>query len=255
MSTEWCNIYDEKIETLKSIVVKQQRAVNKIDAGDREKYIIISGMNEDNIEDDVAVYVNDEQKISALFKVIGIALPENYSIQRLGKQNTEYRRIIKMDVTNKSIRDEILKHVKVLKAKGSPWDVIYMKKDLHKYSLLSRTIPLSNKVGRGGVAVYIKNGLNVKCRVFENICPDAVIFEIKNTDTTLISPYIAPENSSYKNHEIFSIINFIIKNFKNKHVCLIGDLNSRCGTPDIDPSKVYIHNPDGGGGGGGGDSS
>ena len=84
---------------------------------------------EDNIEDDVAV--NDEQKFSALFEVIGIELPENNRIQRLGKQNTKYKRIIEMDVTNKSIRDEILKHAKLLNAKGSPWDVIYIKNDLH----------------------------------------------------------------------------------------------------------------------------
>ena len=83
--------------------------------------------------------------------------------------------------------------------------------------------------------------MNVKCRVFENICPDAVIFEIENTNTILISLYIAPDNSSYRNHEIFSIINFIIKNFKNKHACLIGDLNPRCGTPDIDPINQSIN--------------
>ena len=75
--------------------------------------------------------------------------------------------------------------------------------------------------------------MDVKCRVFENICPDAVIFEIENTNAIFIAPYIAPDNSAYKNYEIFSIINY-----------LIGDLNSRCGTPDINPSKVYIHNPD-----------
>ena len=72
-----------------------------------------------------------EDNNTALFRVIGIALPEGYSIQSLGKQNTKYKRIIKMDVTSKSGRDEILKNAKLLKAQGSPWDVIYIKKDLH----------------------------------------------------------------------------------------------------------------------------
>ena len=47
------------------------------------------------------------------------------------------------------------------------------------------------------VAVYVNDEQKiVKCRVLENICPDAVIFEIENTDAILISPYITPDNPS-----------------------------------------------------------
>ena len=126
-----CDIYEEKIETLKSIICKQQRAINEIDAGDRDKNIIISRMIECNLVDGDAVYENDEQKVSALFKAIGIALPLGAKVERLGKPNQMYKRVIKLNVTSKQNRDEILKKTNILKTKGSPWDTVFVKKDLH----------------------------------------------------------------------------------------------------------------------------
>ena len=45
MLTERCNIYDEKNEMLTSIISKQQRALNEIDAGDRERSLLVRCMN------------------------------------------------------------------------------------------------------------------------------------------------------------------------------------------------------------------
>ena len=58
------------------------------------------------------------------------------------------------------------------------------------------------------------------------ICPDAV-----------------PENAVYKIYGIFILLDVIIINFKNSSTYIMGELNSRCGTPDFDPHHIFV-NPD-----------
>ena len=62
-----------------------------------------------------------------------------------------------------------------------------------KFILMGRS-PTPNKTHREGVTVYTKNTLNVKYQVFDNISPDAVIFELENTNAIFIASYITPEN-------------------------------------------------------------
>ena len=70
--------------------------------------------------------------------------------------------------------------------------------------------------------------------MFENIYRDMVVFTVKGTDLLFIAPYITPENSQYKNKEIFTIVDFIIKCFNSYKIFMIGDFNTRCGDPVID---------------------
>ena len=110
------------------------------------------------------------------------------------------------------------------------------------FYLVGRSAESCSKVGRGGVAVYAKRTLCLSFRLYKDVCPDAVILEIVNTNAVIIAPYIVPDNSKYKVKKIFSIIDFIIKNFKNKLVYIMGDLNARCGTPIS--TLQYACNPD-----------
>ena len=126
-----CETYEENIDTLKTIVAKQQRTIGNIDKVERERNIIISGLSEETLLIDEQKYETDEQKVNALFKVMDISLPYDYELLRLGKANTSYHRTIKMNVFNKHNRDEILKKTSKLKNAGVPWDTIYIKKDLH----------------------------------------------------------------------------------------------------------------------------
>ena len=43
------------------------------------------------------------------------------------------------------------------------------------FELVGRSEPIAN-VRRGGVAVYKKSTVNINLRVFNDICPDAVVF-------------------------------------------------------------------------------
>ena len=112
-----------------------------------------------------------------------------------------------------------------------------------EFSFVGRSAKFGGDTGRGGVAIYAKNQLSLKFRLFEDICPDAVVLEIVDTDIVVIAPYIVPDNSKYKIDYVFPLLDFIIKNFKTKHLYIMGDLNARCATP-VDTAYHYAHNPD-----------
>ena len=56
---------------------------------------------------------------------------ENFTVQRLGKVTPNYSRMVKLNVGNKTIRDNILKKSNLLKDFNEPWSKVYLKKDLH----------------------------------------------------------------------------------------------------------------------------
>ena len=66
------------------------------------------------------------------------------------------------------------------------------------YNLIGRSAAVNSKVGRGGVAVFVKKSAELNLFVFDDVCKDAVIFGIKNTNSIFIAPYIPPVSSIYK---------------------------------------------------------
>ena len=84
------------------------------------------------IETDDTKYENDEEKINQLFEIPGVHTSEGYEALRIGKRNPNYNRIIKIDVRNKANRDKIVNLTKRLKDKETPWNNIYIKKDLRQ---------------------------------------------------------------------------------------------------------------------------
>lgn len=126
-----CDIYEENIATLKSTIANQQKSLNTIDSNERVKNLIISGLNEEDIIEGDDVYKSDEEKVAALFRVIGTTLPNNCTLTRLGKRNDRYARIIKLNVQNRLNRDNILKKTRDLKNANDIWKSVYLKKDLH----------------------------------------------------------------------------------------------------------------------------
>jgi hypothetical protein len=108
------------------------------------------------------------------------------------------------------------------------------------FKVVGKSEPNTN-VRRGGVAVYLKKALDLECVVYENICPDTVVFSIKGTRVLVVAVYVTPENSRYKNPSIFMILQNIIESFKEYKIYVIGDFNARCGTPEV---TKYTENPD-----------
>ena len=63
--------------------------------------------------------------------MIGATAPNGYDISRIGKESPNYHRYVKVNVHVKMYCDAIINEAKKLKDVNSPWDNIYMKKDLH----------------------------------------------------------------------------------------------------------------------------
>ena len=82
------------------------------------------------------------------------------------------------------------------------------------FQIIGRSPPISN-VSRGGVAVYKKLSFDMLFHVFTDLAPDTVVFSPVESKTLFIAPYITPDNSKYKNPEIFSNIDFTLDNYKN----------------------------------------
>ena len=128
-----CVQYEEEIETLKSIVVKQQQTLSRLDMDERNSSVIVSGLSENDIVHGEHTYKSDFEKISALLGEIGLSLPVGVEIQRLGKpsSNPNHSRVIKLKMSNKRERDEILKEKKKLRAAEEPWSRVYLNYDQH----------------------------------------------------------------------------------------------------------------------------
>ena len=127
-----CDEYEQSISVLKSIVSKQQHSLSMIDADERECNVIVSGLSEDNITIGDQNFQNDKDKIAAVLGEIDAPLPAEYSVERIGKESSNYTRIIKLKVGSKINRDAILLKSKDLKDNSeTSVNSVYLKKDLH----------------------------------------------------------------------------------------------------------------------------
>ena len=66
------------------------------------------------------MYERDEETIAYVFQIIGVTAPEGYEVARIGKENPNYNRYIKVDVRSKVIRDKIINQAKQLKDVKAP---------------------------------------------------------------------------------------------------------------------------------------
>ena len=96
---------------------------------------------------------------------------------------------------------------------------------------------------RGGVAVFKNILSNLKLNVILDSLTDCVIFEICNTPIVIAALYIVPYNSRYYSDSYFHNFELILSQFSHRHVFVIGDMNSRVGTP-IYERFAYKENPD-----------
>ena len=96
---------------------------------------------------------------------------------------------------------------------------------------------------RGGVAVYKNKSSSLKLNIILDSLMDCVIFEICNTPIIIIAIYIPPNNSAYFDDTYFNNLMLVMNHFKDRHVYIMGDMNSRIGTPEHEQLQ-YNENPD-----------
>ena len=73
----------------------------------------------------------DSDKFKAIPEIIGVPSNANYEMNRIGKPNDRTKRLLKVDVTTKEHRDDMLKKAKILKDQSESWSYVYLKRDIH----------------------------------------------------------------------------------------------------------------------------
>ena len=124
-----------KNEQLSSVIVTMQKSLNTIDADKRVTNLIINGLPEEEITNDEEELVDDKTKTKYLIHSIGITNIDphidGFEFTRIGTPVEGKKRVLKIDVGSKDIRDTILKETKKLKLLPAPWKRVYINKDVH----------------------------------------------------------------------------------------------------------------------------
>lgn len=115
----------KELNSLKEVVVQQQKALEGLDARNRERNLIIMGLAEAKGAE------TDEERCSLILSRIGCEAIQFESTARLGKPSDDRKRPVLVKVETREKRDEILKNAKKLKAAGDDFKLIYIKKDVH----------------------------------------------------------------------------------------------------------------------------
>ena len=128
---------DTAIATMTDIIINMQSSLNRIDSNTRNNNIIVSGLQEESIVDDVAGELrSDKDKIHCLFEVMNVGEDvlgdlDNFEISRIGQSKENTTRLVKVNVKSKTTRDSILEKAPSLKGKHEQWKRVYVKKDVH----------------------------------------------------------------------------------------------------------------------------
>ena len=129
------NIKNERIAQLTDTVVNVQRALNSIDAKERARNVIVSGLTEEDIVIDEMTLSGDTEKMMYIFGKIGIDkrfLNNPAVLQRIGRDsNGEKRRYLKIVLKDYETRETVIKNAPKLKNLGEPINKIYINRDTH----------------------------------------------------------------------------------------------------------------------------
>jgi hypothetical protein len=113
------------------------------------------------------------------------------------------------------------------------------------FNLVARSKAIESKSPRGGVAIYKKISSDVNLELLYDGLQDCVICRIMDTDILIVAFYIPPSNSKYFDELYFNNLDLIFSKFYSHQLLILGDLNSRIGTPLYNHSLRYTVNPDG----------
>ena len=109
-----------------SIIEQQQRFIEKIDAKERERNIVITGVCEADFDGRTSL----EDKCAVIFNKLEV-VPGHFTAKRLGKEVENRTRPILVVLENTDIKNELLENAKHLKKAEQIYAKIYIKRDVH----------------------------------------------------------------------------------------------------------------------------
>lgn len=119
-----------KVDQAYKIINQQQMFLESLDARERQKKLIITGVSEE--VDDLGH--NDHTKVKTILEGAGYSEDletANWEVRRLGQVNDRRKRPILLVVEDQKRRDAILNKAKNLKEAGPLLSSVYIKKDIH----------------------------------------------------------------------------------------------------------------------------
>ena len=125
---------EQKISRLTDTINNMQQAINAIDSKERAKNLIIAGLTENPIQLEESLLTDDYEKIRVLLDKIGLhqsVYSAIISVERIGKESSEKRRMLKVVLGDNTTRETIISHAKNLKDLEEPWKKIFINRDTH----------------------------------------------------------------------------------------------------------------------------
>ena len=116
-------------------------------------------------------------------------------------------------------------------------------KSPQKYFLVAKSKTEYKNKGRGGVAIYAKEHSVFNIDILSTDFNDLIVCNIRGSDVVLAAVYLPPIESKYYSHDYFDTLDLMCHTFSNRELYVLGDFNSRIGTP-VSPSIQYQSNPD-----------
>ena len=166
----------QDFNTLQGVITHQERFLERLDARDREKNFVITGLPE---ETEFGGASTDLGKCKKVCEIIGANV--EMDVVRIGKAVPGRHRPILGRVKNRETRDAVLTNTKVLKEAGPLYKNIYVKKDVYPAvrrewkRLNDAEITEKNKPANQGCNVYLDFKKRVLLR--DDVIIDRVYFQ------------------------------------------------------------------------------
>ena len=112
-----------------------------------------------------------------------------------------------------------------------------------KYFLVAKSKTEYKNKARGGVAIYVKERSVFNIDILSTDFYDLVVCNIRGSDVVIAAVYLPPAESNYYSSDYFDALDLMCHTFSNRELYVLGDFNSRIGTP-TSPSLDYQPNPD-----------
>lgn len=120
----------QKLDQAFKIISQQQTFLETLDANERRRNLIITGLTEETNE----VGGTDAEKVRTVIAATGHQVtsnPASWQVKRLGQKIDGRKRLILVVLEDGNERNEILKKAKNLKSQPGSLATVYIKKDVH----------------------------------------------------------------------------------------------------------------------------
>lgn len=121
----------EENKQVTDTLLLHQKYLESVEASKRAANIIITGLPEDELVIDGETFRSDAEKVQKVLQEIEQPVVEVEEVGRLGKEQEDRPRILKLKLKNPQDRKTVLQNSSLLNNKAPPLNKVYLKKDMN----------------------------------------------------------------------------------------------------------------------------